>query len=173
MWADYTAKHVDLYNAKMFIAKNICEYLFEPEFEYKIGCLLCKDNGYCQMMNIKQFEDVDYSCDLCCVNISEWSWVYECGNDEHHYCVYCADQVVKLHDELNEILMNVLEGELISNCIEMITDYTVGVVRIIDNKIEEAVGGITTKTNNVRKRKLEKGHEPSRKKRRLKLYNNQ
>ena len=59
--------------------------------------------------------------------------------------------------------MNALEGKLILNCIEMIADYVVGVVRIFDHEDEKE----KKQDVNDRKRSLDGGDLPSNKKRRV------
>ena len=169
-----------------FIGKVVFDFLFEPEFDFKVGCLLDGNHSHCEMMNVRQsivrnlcdsyhgfhefrsiqdeLENTWYGCDLCKIRLNEWDFFFECkGGYKHYFCRYCIFQTVISYHELRGILMNVLEDKLILNCIEMIADYAVGVVRMFENEEEKE----TRETVNDRKRSLDGGDLPINKKRHL------
>lgn len=135
-----------------FIAKNVCDFLFQRQFHYKLDCLLAAHlHGSLRCWNVHQFHlkavyeirrqklgnvpDVaaemfaGYSCDICRIGLHFWDYMFECDNgymDSHDFCLNCATNVIKMNCELKELLAGLLRDVLIVECIDTIADYVVG-----------------------------------------------
>merc|ERR1712083_339634 len=73
---------------------------------------------------------IDYGCDWCRCGIKEWEMVFQCADaeytDRHDYCKRCVGTVVILNQELNQLLLSLLRGDLIDDCVTLITEFVIG-----------------------------------------------
>ena len=85
-----------------------------------------------------------WSCDICRMSMSWYETVYgcQCDNttefgDNHAICLTCIHSIVKQYNELRPFMMELLENELNSNCIEEIVAFCIGEVVKFENSLLE------------------------------------
>eukprot|EP01083_Nonionella_stella_P136689 416057_1 len=136
----------------IFVAKNIFDFLYTADFEYKVNCLVDPHNdGRLKMVNLRQSDirtyyqgrldgkdmglavfdddDIDYQCDFCRTGLRGWHYVYHCSVDyvdRHDLCLNCVYTIIKLGTELEKWLLIILEDELNLDCVNTIVDYVIG-----------------------------------------------
>eukprot|EP01084_Bolivina_argentea_P147022 257292_1 len=174
-----------------FIGKNVYDYLFEAEFNYKIDCNFSNDHGGLYMINLQQWyvratyevlknnygETIGktpdltsgFVCDICHFGIHEYDFLFKCyGVDNncmntHDICLNCVSNVIVLNSQLQDLLSGILRNVLISDCIKNIVDYVIG--RVVYIKLIPM--HIIKDRNNEKKRKIENVVIPPCKRRKL------
>ena len=141
------------YQINLFISKNIFKFLYEPQFDYYINCLLEPHNdGKLILKNLRQtdirtsykalcdgsmtkgfslYEHTLYTCDWCRCGLRGFNYIYQCSvkhTDRHDICINCVYTVIRLSTELQMYLAALLKDILIDNCIEVIVDFVIGKV---------------------------------------------
>eukprot|EP01084_Bolivina_argentea_P174359 302043_1 len=139
-----------------FLTKNIYDMLFETKFNYKVGCVVDGNDGWCNFVNVTQWDitmiaeilkdnpDVNFlheacdihsmifSCDWCSAEIKTTGYFYVCSHkcfvDKHYYCLNCINNVIKLNGQLKELLIDLLDKYLVNDCVQTIVDFVVGSV---------------------------------------------
>eukprot|EP01084_Bolivina_argentea_P279655 478110_1 len=158
-----------LYN---FLIKNICDFMFEVEYEYDIYCMM--DTQYSHSHRKLKFENVQKYylgqdkliwtiayCDCCGYSLTEFDYGYFChGKNEiqHQICVDCISTMIDSWEYLEPLLCKLLNNELNNDCIETIVEYVVGRINYVqyvdDNSIDIDQKSVVEKNNINQKRKL-------------------
>eukprot|EP01084_Bolivina_argentea_P306341 529362_1 len=139
----------------LFITKNIFDFLFAADFNYKINCLLDGDShSVLRLNNLRQsdirtklelqknksgnvevdmdeFDELSYRCDCCRTGLRDWHFVYQCSTkplDRHDFCLDCVNTVVSLNHELKSYLDEILDENVNNDCIQVIVSYVIGKV---------------------------------------------
>eukprot|EP01084_Bolivina_argentea_P063726 116290_1 len=79
-------------------------------------------------------DNIVTNCIICSVQISEYDWRYTCqqtgskDSRSHIYCLYCIYNVINHSKQLLELLYDLLQSDLIVDCIQKIVDFVVGKV---------------------------------------------
>jgi len=144
-----------------FVTQNVYEFLFEPQFEHKINCMVSDLDGALRLQNARQNhlrsnydllrdpsnaiavetllgieeDENPFTCDWCCVDIGEWEHFYSCDvvrANRHDFCMNCVATVIRLNKALKSVLREVLKEELVVDVVDTIADYTLGSVIEID-----------------------------------------
>ena len=131
----------------VFVAKYIFDCLYEPQFYYKVDCLLDGDrHSVLHLRNLRQshiatklemkvamtaeqYDRICYQCDCCGTGIRDYDFVYQCSADplnRHDFCLNCVNTVIVLNGELRTYLDEVLNDNLNNDCIQMIISYVIG-----------------------------------------------
>lgn len=136
-----------------FLSKNIFDFLFEPEFNYKVDCLLDGDHhSVLNFVNLRQsdirtklelqrskignlevgedeFTVISYRCDSCRTGLKDWNFAYQCSINamhRHDYCLNCVNTVIQLNKELRTYMDDILNEDLNDDCIQLITAFVIG-----------------------------------------------
>ena len=139
----------------LFLTKHIFDMLYQKQYQYSVSCFIDGDHEWIHFENVRQFDaekiyarikylklakcDIDtiasrngaYSCDWCSIDMRDWNFMYPCKAhyaDQHYYCLNCTNTVITLNKELKKLLNQLLENELIDDCVQSIVDYVVGKV---------------------------------------------
>ena len=146
-------------NIGEFMAKHVTQYLYPPQFKWKVGCRLDHRHGMIRCDDMRTFMlkchldghrqavirdmkiDEAYKwCDLCYVRMNKFDSIYFCETiitDSHDYCLSCINIMITQHEELQSllnVLLNSADDDVSSvnvNCIELMADYVIGWVRRI------------------------------------------
>eukprot|EP01084_Bolivina_argentea_P279657 478114_1 len=125
-----------------FLVKNICDFMFEIEYEYNIDCMMGKSHGKLKYENVQKYylgqnEWINANCDCCGYSLNEWNYAYFCnGINEicirHQICIDCISTVIDIWENLEPLLFELLKNQLNNDCIEAIVDYVVGRVNYVE-----------------------------------------
>ena len=137
----------------IFVSKNVFDFLFEPEFHYKVDCLLNGDHHHMlKFKNLRQadirtkfelqqqrigkvevdvdeFNELSYQCDCCRTGIRDWNFVYQCSVsplDRHDVCLNCVNTVIQLNKELRRYLDEILNDDLNDDVIQVLVSFVIG-----------------------------------------------
>jgi len=149
-----------------FMAKNIFDMLYLPQFEYHLTCFVDGEDGWLTFENLRQCDSrltyqmiaggemtnhnvvdfvsrghVVYSCDWCSIEIKDWDFVSPCKAqlaDQHYFCINCINTVICLNEELKQLLTEILLDEtFVSDCIQAIVDFVVG--KVVKRQLNDIV----------------------------------
>ena len=145
-----------------FVSLNIFEFIFKSEFEFKVNCFINYYDGCMKLNTVRRnhiklhidhpikldvlesdaaaFNDITYTCDFCMIDMSEYDYYYSCDidvNDKHDVCLNCVSRVIRLNAELKVILTSLLKDHLIIDCIDIIANFVIGGVRVIDFMMQQ------------------------------------
>eukprot|EP01084_Bolivina_argentea_P282380 483344_1 len=117
-----------------FLVKNICDFIFEIEYEYHIDCMMDKLCGKLKFDNMQKYylgqnKFIIAHCDCCGLGLNEWDFAYFCdgiNGIQHQICVLCIATLVDSWEKLKPLLCELLNDQLNNDCIKTITDYVVG-----------------------------------------------
>ena len=131
------------------MAYNIIGYLFEPQFNHSVHCLmdinhpkplkLVNEWHYHHELQIELqskgflFEpDLPMSCDSCTLPFSQWDFFFVDQDtnieEAHQYCCHCILNVIKLNRIVKNTLCDVLSEQLNADCIDEIVQCLIGKV---------------------------------------------
>ena len=135
------------------MAIYICEFLCEPQYNYRIRCIFEDDKNLftdqvwtCDIMNTYQaikdgkdtldlqyFDGTGYTCDICRCEISRYEWMYHCtAEHSHDYCLSCIYSIISQHKEMKQFINDCLLDLLNADCIEQIITFCMGTVTKFD-----------------------------------------
>eukprot|EP01084_Bolivina_argentea_P204958 350122_1 len=117
-----------------FLVRSICEFMFEPEYQYNADCVFDKCNQIIKFDNVRkyyltQYERIIANCDCCGSPLSMWDFAFFCNATKkmrHQTCIDCVSWMFDSWNELQPLLYQLLKNELNGDCIRIIVDYVVG-----------------------------------------------
>ena len=123
---------IEQYNHRVCCIFDGKEMLYEKQWAYDIEAtrkdyINGRDPG---TDNVQESWDPHrgYSCDICRVELSYFEYMWHCTNTEHKhdFCLTCIHSMVEQYTEMQEFLMEILEGVVNKDCVEQIVVFCVG-----------------------------------------------
>eukprot|EP01083_Nonionella_stella_P008309 23896_1 len=133
------------------VAVYIHQFLFPPQYNHKIKCLLGDTNllleqqwtyflwrnrqdirkGYKvnEPQELRTDRDImGYTCDICRMEVNWYEFVYhcECKGDGHDFCVSCVDACCAQYETMQPFVAQLLCDRLNDHCIEEVVSFCVG-----------------------------------------------
>ena len=132
------------------ISMEIYGFLFEKQYNYRIGCMLGNDgilfyekqwryhvlrtlknlrNGV-KMNKVQNARDAfGYTCDICRSEISWYEIMYHCTcTHQHDFCVTCIHSMLQQYEEMKQLISKIMRNVIDDDCIGEIVSFCVGKV---------------------------------------------
>ena len=136
-----------------YLAINIHQYLFSPDYNHRIQCVMGNTNVFryypWSHANKKKWcfppdeywDNDGYSCDICQMELDWFQYAFRCDcstgsviRANHGYCVSCIDSIMMQYNELKPFISQLLTDILDDQCIEEIVAFCVGKVIVFQEK---------------------------------------
>ena len=125
---------------------NICEFLCEQDFNYRVQCLFDSNDLMMQQiwirdiektrneilegkdtLDLQNFNVTGFTCDICRCEASRYEYMYHCGcDDSHAFCISCMYHLIIQHQDMQQFLRQCLYEELTVDCIDEIVTFCLG-----------------------------------------------
>ena len=126
---------MERYNLRMNCAFDGKELFYEEMWPYDVRRTMEDQEKGMEICDLQESWDwMGYSCDLCRVEVRYFETMWHCKNKDHvhDYCLSCIHSMVQQYNEMNEFLIELLDGVVNKDCIKEIVVFCVGKVNRFD-----------------------------------------
>ena len=135
-----------------FVGLIICQFLFTPQYNYRIHCMFDGKEMFNELQwkyNVERtiedykegrdaiaaqdgWDGTGYSCDMCRVEVSYFEYMWHCKDMEHDFCLTCVHSLVQQYNQLQDYLVDILDHILSQDIILEIVSFCTGKVNKFD-----------------------------------------